>query len=92
MGVAVAYKDSPNPADWLMGAYFTMYASVGLLWHSRDLHLGSLHVALWALVCITACTEVHRVSEASSVWSPDGLWHVLSRVQACLLCACISVS
>ena len=46
--MTVAQRNFVRPVDWLLSAHFTMYAILGLLYHSRELQLECLHASIGA--------------------------------------------
>ena len=77
--MAVAHRGSAAPLDWLLGLYFAMYAVLGLLWHSCELHLRGLYVGAAATntavtVCTIPCLVLAHTATRCVAWSPDEPW------------------
>ena len=55
---------SETSVEWLLSLYWTMYSTLGLLWHCRMLQLGLLRMAADTdiEVCTRSCSVVCRVS------------------------------
>ena len=55
--MVVAHSGSQSTTiDWLLSLYFTMYAVLGLLLHSRALHLGLLTAGTTPVVGTIPCS------------------------------------